>query len=65
MILHDFKSDTFIGLLCLLAVLSAPVEASSSDIAKERRWAEQVEDGLLDGDVIWLDDGKGHEFLAF
>lgn len=58
------KAISSISLLCLLVVLTAPVEASSSDIAKEGRWAEQVEDGLLDGDVVWLDDGKGHEFLG-
>ena len=59
-----FKAITSVSLLCLLVVLTAPVEASSSDIAKERRWAEQVEDGLLDGDVVWLDDGNGQEFLG-
>jgi pimeloyl-ACP methyl ester carboxylesterase len=58
------KAISSISLLCLLVVLYAPVAASSSDIAKERRWAEQVEDGLLDGDVVWLDDGKGNEFLG-
>lgn len=58
------KAISSVSLLCLLAVLHTPVAASSSDIAKERRWAEQVEDGLLDGDVIWLDDGSGHEFLG-
>ena len=51
-------------LLCLVAVLFTPVEASSSDIAKEQRWAEQVEDSLLDGDVVWLDGGSGHKFLG-
>jgi hypothetical protein len=44
------KAISSISLLCLLVVLTAPVEASSSDIAREGRWAEQVEDGLLD----WL-----------
>ena len=58
------KAILSIGLLSLLAVLFAPVEASNSDIAKEGRWAEQVEDGLLDGDVVWLDDGKGQQFLG-
>jgi len=58
------KAMSSISLLCLLVVLCAPVYASNSDIAKERRWAEQVEDSLLDGDVVWLDDGRGHEFLG-
>lgn len=58
------KAMPSISLLCLLVVLCTPVYASNSDIAKEGRWAEQVEDGLLDGDVVWLDDGSGHEFLG-
>ena len=58
------KVISSISLMCLLVVLATPVAASSTDIAKERRWAEQVEDGLLDGDVVWLDDGKGQEFLG-
>ena len=53
-----------ISLLCLLVVLYAAVEASSPDLARERRWAEQVEDGLFDGDIVWLDDGKGQGFLG-
>jgi pimeloyl-ACP methyl ester carboxylesterase len=56
------KAISSVSLLCLLAALHTPVTASSSDVAKERRWAEQVEDGLLDGEVVWLDDGSGHEF---
>ena len=38
--------------------------ATGSDVAKERRWAEQVVDGLMDGDELWLEDGDGHEFLG-
>jgi hypothetical protein len=26
--------------------------------AKEKRWASQVEDGLMDGDVVWLSANK-------
>jgi pimeloyl-ACP methyl ester carboxylesterase len=51
-------------LFCFVALLFTPVEASSSDIAKELRWAEQIEDSLLDGDILWLDDGTGQEFLG-
>jgi pimeloyl-ACP methyl ester carboxylesterase len=50
-------------LLSLLAWISA-LGASGSDVAKERRWAEQVIDGLLDGDEVWLKDASGHEFLG-
>lgn len=48
----------------LLAALSQSVLATNSDTAKESRWAEQVIEGLLDGDEIWLIDDSGHEFLG-
>ena len=53
-----------IGLLVAALALAVPVQATNSDVAKEKRWAEQVIDGLLDGDELWLDDGAGHEFLG-
>ncbi|MDH3763013.1 MAG: alpha/beta hydrolase family protein [Gammaproteobacteria bacterium] len=53
------------SILLLIAIaLGAPVYATNSDVGKEKRWAEQVIDGLLDGDELWLDDGSGHEFLG-
>ena len=52
----------------LLALLTAaalmPVAATNSDTAKESRWAEQVIDGLLDGEAAWLIEDSGHEFLS-
>jgi len=52
----------------LLALLTAaslmPVDATNSDTAKESRWAEQVIDGLLDGEAAWLIDDSGYEFLS-
>ena len=33
------------------------------DYVKESRWAEQVEDGLMDGDIVWL-QADNHEFLS-
>jgi len=48
----------------LLAALSMPAGATGSDTAKESRWAEQVIDGLLDGDELWMTDDSGHEFLG-
>ncbi len=50
-------------IFCAL-VFSLPAFASKSDVDKERRWAEQVVDGLLDGDEAWLTDPHGHEFLG-
>ncbi len=51
-------------LSCLTLSLFTPAAATNSDIAKERRWADQVIDGLLDGDETWLIDDLGHEFLG-
>ena len=51
-------------LLLSLTLFAVPVQATNSDVGKERRWAEQVLDGLLDGDETWLSDPGGHEFLG-
>jgi len=44
-----------------LAVFSFTIHAS--DLAKEKRWADQVVDAILDGDAVWLNDGTS-EFLG-
>ena len=50
--------------LTLLIVLTTTVTSSfASDREKEKRWAEQIADSLLDGDAIYLNDGQA-EFLA-
>jgi len=51
-------------LACFTLSLFTPAGATNSDVAKEKRWADQVVDGLLDGDEAWLIDDLGHEFLA-
>lgn len=58
------KILTGLSLLLLAVALGTPAFATNSDVDKEKRWAEQVIDGLLDGDELWLNDGKGHEFLG-
>lgn len=51
-----------IAALAMLGLfLCLPVHAT--DVEKEKRWAEQIVDALIDGDAVWLDAG-GHEFLA-
>lgn len=35
----------------------------ASDLEKEKRWAEQISDSLLDGEAIYLNDGK-NDFLT-
>ncbi|MDH3389128.1 MAG: alpha/beta hydrolase family protein, partial [Gammaproteobacteria bacterium] len=52
------------ALLSIVLLSAAPASATNSDTAKEQRWAEQVVDGLLDGDAVWLLDDIGHEFLG-
>jgi pimeloyl-ACP methyl ester carboxylesterase len=37
--------------------------ALASDLGKEKRWADQIVDSLMDGDAIYLNDGRS-EFLA-
>ena len=39
------------------------VSVQATDLAKEKRWAEQIVDALMDGDAVYLDDGRA-EFLA-
>ncbi len=56
--------NRFIGLLTLtvgLAVVCAG--AAASDLAKEKRWADQIVDSLIDGEAEWLEAG-GHKFLG-
>ena len=53
---------SFIRLLLIsLSLLSLNIHAS--DLEKEKRWADQVVDAILDGDAVWLNDGK-NDFLG-
>ena len=54
---------TVVTFTVLLALSSASVITMASDSDKERRWAAQIVDALIDGDALWLKTG-GHEFLA-
>lgn len=49
-----------LGCLLMAAGLSL---AQASDTAKEKRWADQIVDELIDGEAVWL-KADGHEFLA-
>ncbi len=48
-------------IIMLLGFYSGMV--SSSDTAKEKRWADQVVDGIIVGDAVWLQAG-GAKFLS-
>lgn len=50
-----------IAYLMTLSLWMAP--ALGSDTAKEKRWAEQIVDGIFDGEPKWL-KAEGHKFLG-
>lgn len=52
-----------IAVTTFLALLLLTNSAFASDREKEKRWAEQVTDALLDGEAVYLSDGKA-DFLA-
>ncbi|CAC9453295.1 hypothetical protein [uncultured Gammaproteobacteria bacterium] len=47
----------------LLLVSNFAFAQTVPDYAKEGRWAAQVEDGLMDGDAVWL-SANNHKFLS-
>ena len=49
--------------LLLITLFMLSFNSHASDLAKEKRWADQVVDGIIDGDAVWLNDGK-NEFLG-
>ena len=50
-----------IAIILLFSVLFANLQAS--DVAKEKRWADQIVDSIMDGDALYL-EADGHEFLT-
>ncbi|MGD8955919.1 MAG: alpha/beta fold hydrolase [Chromatiaceae bacterium] len=52
-----------VRLLILTLGVSLCGAAAASDLGKEKRWAEQIVDALLDGEAVYLNDGRT-EFLA-
>ena len=49
--------------LLVISLLTFTYNVHASDLAKEKRWAEQVVDAIIDGDAVWLNDGKS-DFLG-
>jgi len=49
--------------LLILLTQAFLFQAQASDIAKEKRWSDQVVDFLIDGEPHWLAD-EGHSFLS-
>ncbi len=46
-----------------IALLLFSVLCHASDLAKERRWADQIVDGIMDGEAVTLNDGN-NDFLG-
>ena len=46
-----------------VALLAFSLNCHASDLAKEKRWADQVVGSIMDGDAVMLDDGTS-EFLG-
>ncbi len=51
------------GLFAAVAALLFSLTAIASDVDKEKRWADQIIDALIEGDAIWLNAGE-HKFLG-
>jgi hypothetical protein len=49
--------------ILILITLAFSTSLQASDLAKEKRWADQVVDAILDGEAIWLNDGSS-DFLG-
>lgn len=50
----------FVLRLFFITSISLSFICNASDLAKEKRWAEQVVDSIIDGEEIWLNDGKSN-----
>ena len=53
----------FISTIIPLIALGITFSVNASDLAKEQRWADAIEDTLMDGETLLLNDGKS-EFLG-
>ena len=49
--------------LVLITLFALSSNSHASDLAKEKRWSDQVVDAIIDGEAIWLNDGKS-DFLG-
>lgn len=49
--------------LFFISLLVFSFNSFASDLDKEKRWADQVVDAIMDGEAVWLNDGKS-DFLG-
>lgn len=51
--------------MLLLAVLAiSAARAQQPDYEREKRWSDQIVPAVLVGDVVWIKQKNGHEFMA-
>lgn len=49
--------------LLLISLFILSFNSHASDLAKEKRWADQVVDAIIDGEAVWMNDGTS-DFLG-
>ncbi len=49
--------------LLFVALVTLSFSVQASDLTKEKRWADQVVEAILDGEEVWLNDGHS-DFLG-
>jgi pimeloyl-ACP methyl ester carboxylesterase len=47
-----------------VVLLTSTVHAQQPDYEREKRWSDQIVPAVLVGDVVWIKQKSGHEFLA-
>jgi pimeloyl-ACP methyl ester carboxylesterase len=52
------------GLIALMLGMLLAAQATASDYAREKKWADEILPSVLVGDAVWLDGAKDHKFLA-
>lgn len=57
------KVSFLVTLLLVTSIALSSGSSFASDLAKEKRWAAQVVDAILDGEAVWLNDGTS-DFLG-
>lgn len=62
-LMRPIRSRFFFALLLVLVAVPA-ARAQQPDYEREKRWADQIVPAILVGDVNWIKQKNGHEFLA-
>jgi len=57
------KKMKLITHLIIVSLVTLSFNVYASDLVKEKRWADQVVDAIMDGEAVWLNDGK-NKFLG-